>query len=247
MHAGEREDAALIAESSHLLDALSGTSARLLGGVAVWQLCPSARVDPLARTYHDIDLAVTGPDVRALRRIVQNLGYVGREPFNAMQGASRLIYHRGAITLDVLVDRFEMCLDLDLRDRLRLSSRVVNPTDLLLTKWQIAELNWKDVLDLFSLLADLPLADVHGERVINVTRIAQLAGREWPWWAVLHDHHPRLVAFAATFPALAPRIEAALTRILQAVDDAPKSLSWKLRSRVGRKMPWYRIPDEVDR
>lgn len=247
MGTGERDDAALIAEADRLLEALHATSARLLGGMAVWQLCPSARSEPLSRTYHDIDLAVTGGDAPALRRILTDLGYTGQEPFNAMQGASRLIYRRNGIKLDVFVDRFEMCLDLDLRDRLRLSSRAVNATDLLLTKWQIAELNWKDVLDLFSLLTDLPLADADGDRVINVTRIARLAGREWPWWAVLHDHHPRLADFARTFPALAPRIEAALTRIIQAVDDAPKSVSWKLRNRVGRKMPWYRIPDEVER
>jgi hypothetical protein len=33
--------------------------------------------------------------------------------------------------------------------------------------------------------------------------------------------------------------------LLQAVDDAPKSRAWRLRSRVGERLRWYETPEEV--
>jgi hypothetical protein len=33
---------------------------------------------------------------------------------------------------------------------------------------------------------------------------------------------------------------------LRAVEDAPKSLRWKLRDRIGDRVRWYEEPDEVE-
>jgi hypothetical protein len=56
------------------------------------------------------------------------------------------------------------------------------------------------------------------------------------------------VSTAAT--ELLAEADAALVRsrvgsISEAIERAPKSLGWKVRSRVGRRMQWYELPEEV--
>ena len=37
---------------------------------------------------------------------------------------------------------------------------------------------------------------------------------------------------------------AQIERLLHAADEAPKSVRWKIRARVGERKRWYRLPDE---
>ena len=37
-----------------------------------------------------------------------------------------------------------------------------------------------------------------------------------------------------------------LRLLLTALNDAPKSARWKLRARVGDRVQWYVLPDEVN-
>ena len=32
-------------------------------------------------------------------------------------------------------------------------------------------------------------------------------------------------------------------QILTMIEEAPKSISWKVRARVGEKVPWYELPE----
>ena len=43
------------------------------------------------------------------------------------------------------------------------------------------------------------------------------------------------------------RIAGRITMITDAVHAASKSLAWQLRARVGRRMRWYQLPEEVTR
>jgi hypothetical protein len=52
-----------------------------------------------------------------------------------------------------------------------------------------------------------------------------------------------LVAGAADRERIARRIAA----VTEAVTAAPKSLPWQLRARVGRRIRWYQLPEEVTR
>src|SRR5512132_455078 len=75
---------------------------RLMGGLAVWLVSPSARVAPFAREYADLDFAVRGRDARAVTPFLERNGYVPERLFNAVHGAQRLNFaHReGAWTID---------------------------------------------------------------------------------------------------------------------------------------------------
>jgi hypothetical protein len=45
--------------------------------------------------------------------------------------------------------------------------------------------------------------------------------------------------------AAATRVLTAIERLLGAMNGAPKSLRWRARERVGRRMRWYRVVEEV--
>jgi hypothetical protein len=45
----------------------------------------------------------------------------------------------------------------------------------------------------------------------------------------------------------AATVQSRIDRLRSALDDAPKSMRWRARSVIGRKTPWYELPEEVDR
>ena len=150
---------------------------RLLGGVAVWARCPSARRPELAREYGDVDIVTPGRSAREVGRFLESLGYEPDKLFNALHGAQRMNFMDAGHDrpLDVLVDRFVMCHALDLRDRLAVEELTIPLADLLLTKLQVVKINEKDLLDLLALLADH--APDHGGDAIDLRRVVRGAVR----------------------------------------------------------------------
>jgi hypothetical protein len=130
---------------------------RLLGGIAVFHLAPSARTSALARTYHDYDVVVPSRQGSPVARIFREAGYAADAHFNALHGARRMIFTApGGFVVDVLVGTFQMCHQLELGRELPSGGLTIHPADLLLTKLQIVQIEDKDLRDAVALLADLP-------------------------------------------------------------------------------------------
>jgi hypothetical protein len=43
------------------------------------------------------------------------------------------------------------------------------------------------------------------------------------------------------------KVEAKIDNLLQAMENEPKTLAWKIRARVGTSRQWYRDVDELNR
>jgi hypothetical protein len=226
-------------------------SAALLGGAAIYLRCPSASHPPLQRDYKDIDLVAARRMKEQLTELLEELGYAPDKRFNALHGSQRLFFwdeHNGR-QLDVFVDRFEMCHTFDLRDRLPLGSAAstLPLADLLLTKMQIVEMNAKDMQDIAALLQDHPLTQ--DEEGINLQYITGLTRNDWGLQHTLEGTIARmregetLRELAAESPRYA--LGEQLDRLEQAMNDAPKSTGWKLRSKVGERKRWYELPEEA--
>ena len=82
---------------------------------------------------------------------------------------------------------------------------------------------------------------------IDLSRLAVVTGGDWGWYTTVSDNLARVAPAAAQLliaddaAVVASRVEA----IRQAIERAPKSFAWKLRARVGRRLQWYELPDEV--
>ena len=248
-------EADIVSEGARLVDlaTAAGLTMRLLGGVAVRLISPSAAQPPLARGYGDLDFALSRKDGRAIRDVLERAGYTGERRFNALHGDKRLMYVDEARDrkLDIFLGAFRMCHTLDLEGRLLPGLRTLTPSDLLLTKLQIVQLNNKDARDALAILADHALAD-HAEPgqagdVIDVGYVATLCGHDWGWYTTVTDNLTRVAQIAAELgPSEAvARATERITELRAALDQAPKSLSWRMRSAVGRKVAWYEEPEEI--
>ncbi|HEY2127044.1 MAG TPA: hypothetical protein VGH77_07650 [Streptosporangiaceae bacterium] len=224
---------------------------RLVGGVAIYlRGSPPARA-ALGRSYPDVDLVAHKKQSRALRAVLEETGFAPERVFNATHGARRLLYHAPAgWQVDVFLDTFEMSHTLDLGRRLEAEPETLAAAELLLTKLQIAEVNRKDLSDTAMLLWDHQPARQDGPGLLNVTAVTDRCAADWGLHTTLTDN---LAACAGMLGELVSdeahraRIAARIGQLSQALTDAPKSLGWKARAKVGRRVRWYQLPEEVTR
>ncbi len=228
--------ARMIQESRELVAALDAeqVSLRLLGGIAIALHCGREAIPH--REFSDADAVVGRRDVKALRRLLAERGYQGDERFNALNGERRLVFYGPGGKLDVFVDRFEMCHEVPLGDRLALDSPTLSVTDLLLTKLQVVEMNSKDFADLALLIETHEVRSGEGDQV-NADYLGALLGRDWGLWKTVTIS---LAKLRERSPELGERLDE-----LEAATEGPRSLSWKLRARLGERAKWYEEPEEV--
>jgi hypothetical protein len=241
-----REEAKRLAEAAVAL----GLSARLIGGLAIWLRCPSVHDGPYARSYRDMDFAISAASATKFKALLLTQGYRPDQFFNGLHGATRLYYGEpdGRWSIDVVIDELVMSHKLDLRDRLDGPAPTITLADLLLTKLQVWEINRKDLGDTVCLLADHGLseddADTDG---ISVVRIRSVLGKDWGFCHTVLRNLQKLAELWSKEPLAAPShdVAAQINALQRAIEDAPKSRAWRMRSRVGERLRWYETPEEV--
>src|SRR6478672_295634 len=246
-----------LAEALRVVDLADarGLLVRLMGGMAIRAHAP----DWPARTRRvevDLDFATRGKDRGAFYELLANEGYTADKRHNALFGGKQAYFVDVPRNrpVDVLVDSLEMCHRFEFKDRLGASSPTLPLAELLLTKLQIVKINRKDVLDALILLGSHPLFPDSDADAINVSRITALTSADWGWWRTVTGNLAGLRAFVEG--ELAPGdldigaplpfdLRAQIDALAAAIEAAPKSTKWKLRARVGERMPWYEEPEEV--
>ena len=238
------------AEAARLLEraAQAKMLVRLLGGAAVGMHRHTPFPPPLQRRYGDIDVVVKKGQDRGLKRLLEDQGYVPNRSFNNLHGDRRLLYYdeRNARQLDIFIGTFRMCHTLDLDGRLDLHPQTLAPADLLLTKLQIVRINAKDIVDAQALLLEHTVGPGPGD-AIDVARLVQVTSRDWAWYTTFTDNLARLTPErdSPLPPDAASQIADRVAAIQRALAAAPKSLGWKARAAVGRRVPWYELPEEI--
>jgi len=218
-----------------------GADARLLGGVAVALRCPSATLPGLSRSYQDLDAVVMRRSVQAFSRACESVGFEADRRFNALHGERRLLFHQGDLALDAFIQVFEQSHRLDFSGRFKLGEPTVQLADLLLTKLQVYEINRKDLTDAITILVDHP--PTRGAE-LDLTAFVDVLRQDWGWYTTVGDNLDRLPELAReVLPDPRPVLER-LRILREAMAGAPKSMAWKLRARVGRRVPWYQLPEE---
>jgi hypothetical protein len=248
------EKAEFEAEADRLL-ALAredGTVLRLLGAVAFARRCPNHAYlrEQLGRHYTDIDFAAYGRQADQVRALFARAGYV-EDPhvYVASEGTRLVAEHPGiGMHIDVFLDKLEFCHTVLWKGRLELDPETIPLAELLLQKMQIVEINEKDLIDTITLFLEFPLGD-HDDETINIGRVAGLCGKDWGWWRTLTMNLDKVRQMAEHYEQLsdeetrrvADQVQAALDRI----EAQPKSMTWKLRAKVGDRKKWYRDVGEL--
>jgi hypothetical protein len=217
-----------------------------VGGAAVNLHCSSARQAPLKRKYGDLDFVAPSKQRPAVQKLFESLGYQGERRFNTLNGDQRLLYLDGGNgrQIDVFIDRMKMCHVIELANRLGHEGPTLTPADLLLSKLQVYEVNMKDLVDTTALLLDHPIAD-HDNDAINAAYLARLTSEDWGLHRTLQLNSGRVRDAAKELDVDAGLINQRLDELWTRIDAQPKSFKWKLRARVGDRVSWYELPEEV--
>lgn len=246
-------EADLEVEAKRLLDEVvgRGLQMRLIGGMAIRLLAGNQLHPAFVREIGDLDFVVTKGDGNAAEDLLTEMGYVGDEQFNALNGARRLLFHDPGHDrqIDVFVQNFEMCHALPLAERIDVVPCTLPAAEVLMTKLQIVDLNAKDRADIYALLLS---HDVGAEDAgfVNGGRIAELSSRDWGLQHTFELNLDRLRDGLDEQPLdQGQRVELRrrIDRLGELMDQEPKSRKWKMRARVGDRKRWYEEVEEVDR
>ena len=228
------------AEKNHL-------GLKLLGGAGIHLHSASARKPPLKRKYGDLDYAISKRDRKGVIDLFPSLGYEANERFNLMQGDRRLYFYDAdnGRQVDVFIDVFQMSHVIDLRGRLDHDGPCASPSDLLLSKLQIYEMNRKDLVDLVALLLDHPVEANWGDEVIDAGYIGRMAAADWGLYRTLQVNIEKLRATLAELDVDRDVVSSRLDQLWKAIEAQPKPIKWKLRAQVGDRVQWYQLPEET--
>ena len=150
--------------------------------------------------------------------------------------------------VDIFLDYFDMCHKIDLKDRLALEPLTLTMADLLATKLQIFKTNEKDFKDIIAMLLDHEVVDSEKPDAINGKRLADLCANDWgiykTFTIVLDKTALMLDKFDLT-PKDTQIVKERMERIRQMIENTPKTMSWKMRAKIGEKKAWYMLPDDM--
>jgi hypothetical protein len=242
----------VIDEVHRLLDAGDGVPFWIMGGAAIQLHCQAGEGHAaLSRVPLDIDVVTPFSAQQQLAALLGDLGYTPNRRFNALNSRRRLLFYdeENERQLDVFVDQFAMCHELDLIARLREGDGpgLLPPAELMMTKLQIVKLNHKDLQDIAHMLLNLPVGD-GDDRAINGAQMASVYARDWGLWRTatlnldrIEEKLPELQLEDTGRAVVAQRSQL----LAEKIASEPKSRRWRARARLGERVRWYQEPEEV--
>lgn len=227
---------------------------RLLGALAFQAHCPkfSFMATRLNRVLSDVDFAAYGKESGRITNMMREMGYADQPMVTALWGDRRTIWDNASngMHVDIFFDKLEMNHDITFQNRLDLDPLTISLVDMLLEKMQIVHINEKDIVDTTMLLREHDVGEP-GPETIDAPYVAKLLQGDWGFYYTfttnLKKVRDRLPAYQELTDEDRADVVAKIEKLLQIIEDAPKSMSWRVRARVGPSKKWYRDVEEVAR
>lgn len=196
------------------------------------------------RVFSDIDFASYGKFRQKVFEFFKRRGYDIDKKIQMFYGMKRHIYYGGKVPMvEVFFDKLEMNHTIIFNRRLEVDHPTIPIAELLLQKLQIVKINEKDIKDVIVLLRahDVGKSD---KEMINLNALAD-AGllSDWGFYYTVTMNLKKVMDFSLTCDVLTQDdrviINERVNKILSYLEEQPKSLSWKLRAKVGTSKKWY--------
>ncbi len=225
---------------------------RLLGAIAFHLSCPKFNYiqKETGRVFTDIDFMSYFKEKGEVERLFQELGYSEDRRIKSVPGLRRSIFFHAAQPWhsDVFYDVLEFSHEIDLRGRLEIEYPTLPLVDLLLEKMQIARINEKDIIDTLMLLREHEVGESE-DRTVRIDHLARSCKADWGLWKTVTGNLDKVDRLADKYDVLGTEdrriIRDRLARIRARIDRELPTLRWRLRSRIGERVQWYRDVDEV--
>lgn len=232
-----------------------GITLRVMGATAIKMHCArfSGLLESMAREISDIDFMALSADKDRIMQFLPKMGYqFDRRRLMIMRYFNRYIFDdpENKRVADIFFDQLEMCHTIDFGDRLKVDYPTISLADLLLEKLQIVKITEKDIKDCIVLLRE---HDVSGgdHESINSVYISDLLSKDWGFHYTSNLNLTKITEHLKQYDALQESDRADVTLkiglLQEQIDKAPKSMGWKMRSRIGTRQQWYRDVEEVER
>lgn len=229
-----------------------GLMLRVIGSLAFQLHCPQFGYlqQAMGRAYTDIDFAGYRNQTKEIKALMAGLGYVeNREVFIVSEG-DRSIFGspESGLHVDIFYEKLDFCHEISWDGRLEVDSPTIPLAEMLLEKMQIVKINEKDIIDTIMLMLEHPLGASDVE-TINIDHVAQLCGKDWGLWRTVTMNLNKVSLLAQGYQQLSAEqkelVASQVAAALERIEVEPKSMAWKLRSRVGDRVKWYKEVDEV--
>jgi hypothetical protein len=225
---------------------------RLIGALAFRTHCPQFGYiqDQLGRKFTDIDFASYPRFFTDIVRVLTELGYEEDKTVTQLFSESRLLFHDPLFGrhIDIFFNKLDFCHVISFVNRLEIEELTLPLAELLLEKMQIVKINEKDLIDTIMLLREHPVGD-SDEETINGGLIARTLASDWGFWrtvtANLQVVDEELNHYARLSPQDRQVVHERIAELHNRIADEPKSGKWKLRSKVGERVKWYKDVEEL--
>ncbi len=240
----KQEHEPLISKAKSIIKtaANQGVILRLIGGLAIRNHCEIIYF--CERPYGDIDFVGLKKQRKQISVVFKNLGYQENRTVAQQTYGARLLFYKDTPEnhIDIFLDTFKMGHEFDLRDRLGLEEYTISVSDLLLSKLQIFEINEKDIRDIITMVKDLPISDQDNSGQINIQYIANLCSKDWGLYQDVIDNIDKCLLLIIHYKlsnAEVNHVKTTLKQIRDHIVHTSKSLKWKLRAIIGKRMSWH--------
>jgi hypothetical protein len=226
---------------------------RLIGGVAI-RMHSNEHVEFAKRLgrlgteqeYTDLDFMSYLKFRDNVRKFFESVGYRKRRTTLSSAATQRQIYFHpdGWFYADVFFDKLLAANHpIDFRGRLELESPTISLVDLLLEKLQIVSFSEKDLKDTLLLLRAHSLGDGQAPETIDMRYVSSLLAKDWGFWYTVTTNLKGLRSAASEMTELNEAeksdITSKISKLLEVIENEPKSTGWKMRSTIGTKKRWY--------
>lgn len=230
-----------------------GIKLRIIGSIAYRLICPEYLhlFEGMKRVLTDVDFAAEKSQNAEIREFMTAEGY---EPddgvYMASEGSRHIYLHPDTkLNVDVFADELYFCHRIPFQGRLDLESPTICTTDLLLEKMQIVEINLKDFKDTLVLMLAHPLSHQDSsERAIETDYIVDMMRRDWGFYYTFTTNLKRVPDYLSEFPSISQEdgdiVRERVNELLRCIEDAPKTMGWKVRAKIGTRRIWYQEVSE---
>lgn len=227
-----------------------GLMLRVMGGMAIYM--HSRNFEELWRNlarlgtkvFTDIDFVAYGKQRNELYDFVQSRGYKTDPRFLYQFGKTRHIFFGGRVPMvEIFYDQLEMNHTIPYAGRLELDSPTTPLAELMCQKLQVVKINEKDVKDLIVLLRAHDVGTIDNETInMNIFDSVGMFN-DWGWYHTATMNLNKVKKFANEYPQLSQEdrdvIGQRVDKLLAYIEQQPKTLKWRMRSKVGTKTMWY--------
>lgn len=244
-------------ERTRILDALARNEnqhiiMRLIGALAFRTHCEQFGYiqDALGREFTDIDFASYSHFFKDIVQVLSELGYIEDKMVTRLFSEVRLLFHDPVHGrhIDIFFDQLVFSHVIPLEGRLEVDAPTLPLAELFLEKMQIAQINEKDLIDTIMLLREHKIGE-NDQETINCKVVCHLCGNDWGLWRTITGNLKIVEEYLVSYNQLTKEdrkvVQDRIQEISNKIEAYPKTTKWKLRSRIGERVKWYKEVEEL--